>query len=184
MRIYTRSGDKGETSLVYGVRVSKHSPRVEAYGTCDEANSVIGFALSFLPADDSWQELGEVFHTIQTKLFHIGAELATPHGKTVRWPIEAADVAFLEEQIDRLDATLPSLPNFVLPGGHPAAAGLHLARTVVRRAERCAVAVASQEPVNPLVIQYLNRLSDFLFVAARTVNHRLGAAEPILHSGE
>lgn len=184
MKIYTKSGDQGETSLVYGARVSKRSPRVEAYGTCDEANSAIGFALSFLPVDDSWRELRDAFRVVQTKLFHIGAELATPQGKKVNWPIQAADVAFLEEQIDAMDNTLPALTNFVLPGGHPAAAGLHLARTVARRAERCAVAVASQEPLNPLVLQYLNRLSDFLFVAARFVNYKLGQAEPQLHSGE
>ncbi|UFJ41295.1 cob(I)yrinic acid a,c-diamide adenosyltransferase [Brevibacillus humidisoli] len=184
MKIYTKSGDKGETSLVYGTRVPKHSPRVEAYGTCDEANSAIGFALSFLPDDESWRDLQNVFHIIQTKLFHIGAELATPDGKKVGWPIQADDVTFLEEQIDKMDSALPQLTNFVLPGGHPTAAGLHLARTVARRAERRSVEVDRQEAVNPVVIQYLNRLSDFLFVAARYVNHKLGKAEAQLHGEE
>jgi cob(I)alamin adenosyltransferase len=184
MRIYTKSGDKGETSLVYGVRVPKHSARVEAYGTCDEANSAIGLALSLLPAGDEWKELKRVLHVVQTKLFHIGAELATPPGKEVGWSIQAEDVAFLERQIDALDAALPPLTNFVLPGGHPSAAALHVARTVVRRAERRAVQVAEQEAVNPTVLQYLNRLSDFLFVAARSVNQQLGTPEPTLHQDE
>lgn len=181
MKIYTKSGDKGETSLVYGQRVPKYAPRVEAYGTCDEANSNIGLALSFLPEGEEWRELRHVFHVIQTKLFHIGAELATPPGKAVGWPIQEEDVTYLEEQIDKLDATLPALTNFILPGGHPAGASLHVARTVVRRAERLTVQMASTEEVNPTVVKYLNRLSDFLFVAARHVNQQLGKTEANLH---
>ncbi|MBO8164657.1 MAG: cob(I)yrinic acid a,c-diamide adenosyltransferase [Brevibacillus sp.] len=184
MRIYTKSGDKGETSLVYGMRVPKDAPRVEAYGTCDETNSAIGLGLSHLPSGEEWQKLRHVFHIIQTKLFHIGAELATPPGKKVGWPIQSEDVTFLEKEIDAMDAELPPLTNFVLPGGHPSAAALHVARTVVRRAERRAVQIAEQEEVNPVVIQYLNRLSDFLFVAARFVNHRLGTPEPTLHQDQ
>jgi cob(I)alamin adenosyltransferase len=181
MRIYTKSGDKGETSLIYGARVPKYSARVEAYGTCDEANSHLGLALALLPEEEDWQELRQVFHVVQTKLFHIGAELATPEGKKVGWPIEEEDVTFLEEQIDKLDAELPALTNFVLPGGHPAAAAFHVARTVVRRAERKAVLVAQQEQVNAVVLKYLNRLSDYLFVVARYVNQRTGRMEPNLH---
>lgn len=181
MKIYTKSGDKGETSLVYGKRVSKDSPRVEAYGTCDEANSVLGAALSMLPQADEWAELREVFHLIQTKLFHIGAELATPEGKKVGWPIQEEDVLFLEQQIDKLDETLPPLTTFVLPGGHPAAASLHVARTVVRRAERSSVRILETEQVNPIALKYLNRLSDYLFVAARYVNKNTGNTEPALH---
>jgi cob(I)alamin adenosyltransferase len=181
MRIYTKSGDKGETSLIYGARVPKYSARVEAYGTCDEANSHLGLALALLPEEEDWQELRQVFHVVQTKLFHIGAELATPEGKKVGWPIEEEDVTFLEEQIDKLDAVLPALTNFVLPGGHPAAAAFHVARTVVRRAERKAVLVAQQEQVNAVVLKYLNRLSDYLFVVARYVNQRTGRMEPNLH---
>jgi cob(I)alamin adenosyltransferase len=181
MKIYTKSGDKGETSLVYGARVPKYSARVEAYGTCDEANSHLGLALSLLPEGEEWQELHRVFHVVQTKLFHIGAELATPEGKKVGWPIQEEDVTFLEQQIDKLDADLPPLTNFVLPGGHPAAAAFHVARTVVRRAERKAVLVAQQEQVNAVVLKYLNRLSDYLFVVARYVNQRTGKVEPNLH---
>jgi len=181
MKIYTKSGDKGETSLVYGVRVPKYSARVEAYGTCDEANSNIGLALSLLPETGEWQELRKVFHIVQTKLFHVGAELATPEGKKVGWPIQEEDVTFLEQQIDAMDAQLPPLTNFVLPGGHPAAAALHVARTVARRAERNASHVGQQEQVNTAVLKYLNRLSDFLFVAARYVNMKTGKVEPNLH---
>ncbi|MBN6187922.1 cob(I)yrinic acid a,c-diamide adenosyltransferase [Aneurinibacillus sp. BA2021] len=183
MKIYTKSGDKGETSLVYGMRVSKHDPRVDAYGTCDEANSAIGLALSHLQRSDEWNELFSVFHVVQTKLFHIGAELATPAGKEVGWKIEEADVERLEKVIDKWDAELPALKNFVLPGGCPAGAGLHFARTVARRAERKAIAVSEQLDVNPVVIRYLNRLSDFLFVAARYVNQKAGTVEPTLHEG-
>jgi cob(I)alamin adenosyltransferase len=181
MKIYTKSGDKGETSLVYGTRVSKDSPRVEAYGTCDEANSVIGLALSLLPETDEWEDLRGVFHIVQTKLFHIGAELATPAGKEVGWPIREEDVTYLEQQIDKLDAALPQLTNFVLPGGHASAAALHVARTVVRRAERETVRITESEQVNSTVLKYLNRLSDFLFVAARYVNLKSGKTEPNLH---
>lgn len=181
MRIYTKSGDKGETSLVYGVRVPKFAGRVEAYGTCDEANSAIGLALSLLPQEERWNDLRKALHVVQTKLFHIGAELATPEGKQVGWPIQEEDVAFLEGEIDRLDAELPPLTQFVLPGGHPSGAAFHVARTVVRRAERLTVHLAQSETVNPVVVKYLNRLSDYLFVVARTVNKGLGHVEPTLH---
>ena len=184
MKIYTRGGDKGKTSLVYGDRVSKTDPRVEAYGTCDEANSLIGMALSYLAKEEFSEKEAflKVFHAIQTELFHVGAELATPSGKEVHWKLEDRHVQALEEVIDKWDQVLPPLKNFVLPGGHPSGAGLHAARTVVRRAERSAVAMA--EEVNPLVLSYLNRLSDFLFVAARYINHILDYNEPVLHQSE
>lgn len=181
MKIYTKSGDKGETSLVYGTRVPKYADRVEAYGTCDEANSMIGLALAQLPQGDEWSELRRIFHIVQTKLFHIGAELATPADKKVGWPIQESDVTDLEAQIDKLDGQLQPLTNFVLPGGHPAAAALHVARTVVRRAERKTVQIAVTEEINSVVVKYLNRLSDFLFVAARLVNCNTGNVEPNLH---
>ncbi|RNB76772.1 cob(I)yrinic acid a,c-diamide adenosyltransferase [Brevibacillus panacihumi] len=181
MKIYTKTGDKGETSLVHGVRVPKFADRVEAYGTCDEANSQIGLALSLLPKTEDWTQLRDVFHMIQTKLFHVGAELATPEGKKVGWPIAEEDVAFLEEQIDKLSADQPELTNFILPGGHPASSAFHVARTVVRRAERKAVHVAQQEQVNQAVVKYLNRLSDYLFVVARHVNLQTGTDEQYLH---
>lgn len=184
MKIYTKSGDKGETSLVYGQRVLKNDVRVEAYGTCDEANSIIGMALSFIPAEDNWKELLDIFRVVQTKLFHVGAEIATPKGKKVGWPIMEDDITFLEETIDRWDATLPPLTNFVLPGGSKAGSTLHVARTVARRAERMAIDIQQVEVVNPIVIKYLNRLSDFLFVAARLVNREMGKTEPTLHDGK
>ncbi|GIN23188.1 MAG TPA: cob(I)yrinic acid a,c-diamide adenosyltransferase [Bacillus bacterium] len=180
MRIYTRTGDKGMTSLVYGTRIPKNDMRVEAYGTCDEANSTIGLALSFLLNEKEAEiiEVKKAFHRIQTVLFHVGAELATPEGKEVKWKLTEEDIKDLEKIIDRWDQELPSLKNFILPGGHPAGAAFHAARTVVRRAERCAVAIGN---TNPLVLSYLNRLSDLLFVAARYVNTKLAAPEYTLH---
>ncbi|MCJ8009162.1 cob(I)yrinic acid a,c-diamide adenosyltransferase [Lederbergia wuyishanensis] len=180
MKIYTKTGDKGTTSLVYGDRVSKNDVRVEAYGTCDEANSMIGLALSHVENTNNTdiKEVRSFFHKVQTALFHVGAELSTPTGKEVKWKLSEEDLKELEMVIDQLDGALPPLSNFILPGGHPAGATLHLARTVVRRAERITVSI---EEVNPLVLSYLNRLSDFLFVAARYVNHKLGAEELKLH---
>ncbi|WCK52629.1 cob(I)yrinic acid a,c-diamide adenosyltransferase [Aneurinibacillus sp. Ricciae_BoGa-3] len=181
MKVYTKSGDKGETSLVYGIRVSKASERVEAYGTCDEANSMIGLALSFIPKADKWEPFKQQLRIIQTKLFHVGAELATPTGKDVAWPILDSDVVFLEQEIDKMEENLPSLTNFILPGGFEAGAALHTARTIVRRAERCAVAINLGEKANVAAIKYLNRLSDYLFVAARYLNQHMGNPEPTLH---
>jgi len=182
VKIYTKSGDKGTTSLIYGQRVAKNDLRVEAYGTCDETNSMIGLALSYLNKEDfhGKASLYNVYHKVQTILFHVGAELATPEGKEVKWTLSSADIEELEKQIDEWDAFLPSLTNFILPGGNSAGAAFHVARTMARRAERCAVALG--EDVNPLVLAYLNRLSDLLFVTARFVNHQLGAAERTLHS--
>ncbi len=182
MRIYTRSGDKGQTSLIYGDRVAKNDLRVDAYGTCDEANSAIGLAVSHLNRED-WAEKEEfmtAMQKIQTILFHVGAELATPKGKEVAWQLKKEHIEELEKQIDLWDQELAPLKNFILPSGHEASAGLHLARTVVRRAERTAVGLGG-ELENPLVVSYLNRLSDLLFVAARYVNHQLGGRELPLH---
>ncbi|MCP3033387.1 cob(I)yrinic acid a,c-diamide adenosyltransferase [Halobacillus sp. A1] len=178
MRIYTRSGDKGQTSLIYGDRVAKNDLRVEAYGTCDEANSSIGAALSHLTRED-WSEKEsflKAMHKIQTILFHVGAELATPKGKEVMWELKKEHIEELESYIDQWDEHLAPLKNFILPSGHEASAGLHMARTIVRRAERLAVAL-EEELNNPLVVSYLNRLSDLLFVAARYINHQLGGKE-------
>ncbi|WP_010677448.1 cob(I)yrinic acid a,c-diamide adenosyltransferase [Bacillus timonensis] len=181
MKIYTKTGDKGTTSLVYGKRVSKSDNRVEAYGTCDEANSMIGLGLSYLlnTQFEGKEEVQLIFKKVQTTLFHVGAELATPSGKEVKWKVSDEDISHLEETIDKWDAQIPSLTNFILPGGSQAGATFHVARTIVRRAERKAVAVGDE--VSPLVNSYLNRLSDFLFVAARYVNHKLGQSEPTLH---
>ncbi|WP_458415333.1 cob(I)yrinic acid a,c-diamide adenosyltransferase [Schinkia sp. CFF1] len=180
MKIYTKTGDKGTTSLVYGERVSKTDPLVEAYGTCDEANSLIGLALSYIKKEDlpGKKEINEVFHRIQTSLFHVGAEISTPAGKEVKWKVSEKDISELELVMDQWDEKLPALQNFILPGGHPAGAALHVARTIVRRAERKAVAIGE---VNPLVLSYLNRLSDFLFVAARYINYCLKEEETGLH---
>ncbi|KEF39258.1 ATP:cob(I)alamin adenosyltransferase [Schinkia azotoformans MEV2011] len=181
MKIYTKTGDKGTTSLVYGERVLKTDPRVEAYGTCDEANSMIGLALSYFNNEDfeGKNEILEVFHQVQTSLFHVGAELSTPVGKEVKWKISTNDITELEQVLDKWDEKIPPLQNFILPGGHPSGAGLHVARTIVRRAERKAVAIG--EDINPLVLSYLNRLSDFLFVAARYINFCLKTEELGLH---
>jgi cob(I)alamin adenosyltransferase len=181
MKIYTKTGDKGKTSLVYGERVSKEDARVEAYGTCDEANSVIGLGISEL-IRTNWVGMADVviiLRNVQTVLFHVGAELATPTGKEVKWEVRESDIVALETEMDKWDKELPPLANFILPGGHVAGATFHLARTVVRRAERRAVSIG--EEVNPLVVAYLNRLSDFLFMLARYVNHHLSETEPTLH---
>lgn len=181
MKIYTKTGDKGTTSLVYGKRVPKNDILVEAYGTCDEANSMIGFALSHLNGEffEGKEDLLSAFHQIQTTLFHVGAELATPAGKEVKWKLKEVEIQRLEQWIDEWDSQLPVLNNFILPGGHPAGAAFHVARTVIRRAER--ISVGAGEHVSPLVLAYLNRLSDLLFVAARYINMKLGQKETGLH---
>lgn len=178
MRIYTRSGDKGTTSLVYGKRVAKTDLRVEAYGTCDEANSMIGLALSYIH-DRDWDKKKaflEKLYRVQTVLFHVGAELSTPSDREVAWKLKEAHITELEEQIDEWSEILPPLTQFILPSGNNASSALHLARTIVRRAERMAVAV-QDELQDTLSISYLNRLSDYLFVAARYVNYELGGPE-------
>jgi|SRR5690606_3333964 len=178
MRIYTRSGDKGTTSLVYGRRIPKNDPRVEAYGTIDEANSLIGLALSFLD-DVDWegkQEFLNIMHRVQTVLFHVGAEISTPLDREVAWKLEQRHIDELEKQIDEWNEQLPELKQFILPSGHKVSSALHLARTVVRRAERATVSIQDQIPES-LAVAYLNRLSDFLFVAARYVNKELKGTE-------
>jgi len=167
-KIYTRGGDSGETSLVDGSRVPKHALRVTAYGTVDETNAVIGLAR--LQTDGM---VDDMLSRIQNDLFDLGADLATPGGdasddKALR--IQAVQVVRLEQEIDRINADLEELTSFVLPGGSEAAAALHLARAVARRAERDIVALAAQEPVNPEAVKYINRLSDLLFVLARHAN--------------
>ena len=167
-RIYTRGGDSGETSLGDGARVPKHSLRVAAYGTVDEANAAIGIArLHADPATD------EMLGRIQNDLFDLGADLCTPEGGrrgggALR--IAAVQVERLEHEIDAMNAGLQPLDSFILPGGTPAAAYLHLARTITRRAERLVSELARSEKVNPEVLKYLNRLSDHLFVLGRRLN--------------
>ncbi|GAA0341380.1 cob(I)yrinic acid a,c-diamide adenosyltransferase [Oceanobacillus oncorhynchi subsp. oncorhynchi] len=182
MRIYTRSGDKGQTSLVYGQRVPKNHLRVEAYGTCDEVNSSIGLAVSYIEETD-WDKKAaflDQLHRVQTILFHVGAELSTPKGKEVYWKLEQKHIDEMEKQIDEWEQSLEPLKNFILPSGHRAASALHHARTVARRAERLTVGL-EDEVDNKLVFVYLNRLSDYLFVAARYANQQLGGDEKSLH---
>jgi cob(I)alamin adenosyltransferase len=181
VKIYTRGGDTGETSLHGGERVRKDALRVEAYGAVDETNAVIGLALAELADAD----LRELLSEIQRRLFDVGGELATPDveerarkGKAIP-RVGDADVEALERAIDRLELDLPPLRNFILPGGTRAAGALHLARTVCRRAERALVRLAEREAVAPTLLRYLNRLSDFLFVVARAANRRAGVDEPI-----
>jgi cob(I)alamin adenosyltransferase len=175
-RIYTRGGDKGKTSLGSGKRVPKHDPRVAAYGTVDEANAVIGIARLHTAADDAADAM---LARIQNDLFDLGADLCTPEEPgtdpemaKAALRIVDAQVERLEREIDAMNAELAPLNSFILPGGQPAAAQLHLARTVVRRAEREMTALAETEPVNPAAIRYVNRLSDHLFVLARWVNDK------------
>jgi cob(I)alamin adenosyltransferase len=183
MRIYTRGGDAGTTALFGGDRVPKTSVRVGAYGSVDEANAQLGAARAALQDG----ELDAVLRELQNALFEVGADLATPEGAPARahlTPLDPADAARLEGWIDRFDDQLPPLRRFVLPGGHPAAAALHVGRTVVRRAEREVLALAEAEAVNPHVAVFLNRLSDLLFVLARLVNARAGVPEaPWSHDG-
>jgi cob(I)alamin adenosyltransferase len=172
-KIYTRSGDNGTTALVSGPRRVKHDLRIEAYGTVDEANSVIGIARLHTVGMDP---LDGMLERIQNDLFDLGADLATPHtSEKLEWEplrIVASQIVRLENDIDRLNAELSPLTSFVLPGGSAASAHLHLARTIVRRAERVIVALSrvEDEAVGTEPVQYVNRLSDFLFVAARACN--------------
>ena len=168
-KIYTRTGDDGTTGLGDGTRVPKESARVEAYGTADELNSVIGVLLAVPGLPDA---VATLLTEVQHELFDLGAELCIP-GHTV---ITAAHVTRLETALDGFNDPLPPLKEFILPGGGPAAAACHLARTVARRAERRAWTLARTETVNPAVLQYLNRLSDLLFVLARVLaRHERGA---------
>jgi cob(I)alamin adenosyltransferase len=171
-KVYTRSGDAGETSLVGGARVSKANERVEAYGDVDELNSIIGLARARL----SDPEIDRVLATIQNDLFTVGGDLASPAAVEVPRVAESF-VKRLEDFSDRFLKELEPLTEFILPGGSVAGASLHVARTVARRAERRVVALAAIEDMNPQVVVYLNRLSDLLFILARAANRREGARE-------
>ncbi len=170
-KIYTKTGDGGETGLFGGGRVPKDDPRVEAYGTLDEASSALGLLAAHLEGD-----LTGVIRTIQRALFDIGAELATPQPGRVA-AVTADAVSALEELIDRWEEELAPLRQFILPGGSAPAAVCHLARSLVRRAERRTVTLGRSTPINPQILRYLNRLSDCLFVLARVLNHRRGIAD-------
>jgi cob(I)alamin adenosyltransferase len=176
VKIYTKTGDRGDTRLFDGTRVRKHDDRVEAYGDVDELNSAIGAAASFL-ADAS---LCSVLAEIQKDLFSVGAQLADPRFKERqggKLQLSRDRITALEKAIDGFDAELPPLRQFILAGGGHAGSMLHVARTVCRRAERRVVSLSEKVEVNPDLIEYLNRLSDFLFMIARAVNHREGKQE-------
>jgi cob(I)alamin adenosyltransferase len=179
VRIYTKTGDAGETGLFDGTRVSKADPRVEAYGDVDEVNAWLGLVRAQLPGP----EIDALLDRIQRDLFALGSVLADPRhriaARVEKAAIDAGDVTRLEQAIDALEASLPKLRRFILPGGSPAGAMLHLARTVCRRAERRIVALsaAGQDGIEPVAITYMNRLSDLLFVMARAANQRAGASE-------
>lgn len=171
MKIYTKRGDAGETSLFGGTSTQKDDVRVEAYGSVDELNAALGWAaIAESPSRREW------LTRIQIQLFDLGAELATPErpGGNRNRRIAENDVTALEQEIDRVEADLPPLRRFILPGGGELAARLHIARTVARRAERRIVALHGQEPVRPVVLRYMNRLSDLLFVWAREANAASG----------
>jgi len=175
LKIYTKAGDAGETSLFDQTRVSKGDPRVDAYGEVDELNAALGAARAAgLDAD-----LTGVLDAIQKELFAIGARLADPShriaARVTKADVVDTQIARLEATIDRLEETLPPLRRFILPGGSPGGSLLHLARTICRRAERRVVSLP--EPVDPVIVVYLNRLSDLLFVMARAANHRSGVTE-------
>jgi cob(I)alamin adenosyltransferase len=180
VKLYTRTGDAGETSLFGGARVRKDDARVDSYGEVDELNAWLGIVRAALasPGTDT-TTLDEALVRIQRDLFALGAELADPHEKIADRVAKAmltdADVTRLEQLIDRLEADLPPLRRFILPGGAPVGAALHIARTVCRRAERRMVALAP--PIDAVLLRYINRLSDLLFVMARTANRRAGVTE-------
>ena len=176
-KIYTKTGDKGKTSLIGGTKVFKSDLRIEAYGTVDELNSFIGLCLDHLKSNS----INNVLPEIQDRLFTIGAALACDPAKETRMKIPdllEPDVELLEKEIDGMNEMLPAMKSFILPGGHVAVSSLHIARTVCRRAERCCVRMQKKKmEVEDLIIKYLNRLSDYLFVLARFAAHQLQAQE-------
>ncbi|CAN5820344.1 cob(I)yrinic acid a,c-diamide adenosyltransferase [soil metagenome] len=179
MKVYTRTGDDGTTALFGGERVAKSHPRIEAYGTVDETNAALGMARALLPTDAKFfSSADNLLQRLQEELFVLGGDLASPHETKYPIPrITSEHVVGLEKEIDRMEADLPALKHFVLPGGHPAAAAVHLARTVSRRAERLIVDAAHLEPISSNAAHYANRLSDLLFVFARWINHQANAPE-------
>ena len=174
MKIYTRTGDSGETSLFGGSRIAKNDPRIEAYGTADELNSFLGIARASWPSSPIDVQLQRV----QSDLFDIGAYLASPGTERFR-SVDAKRIKELEQEIDSMEADLQPLKTFIVPGGSPAAAQLHVARTVCRRAERRVVALKDSSAEMQTTTAYLNRLSDFLFVAARFANRRHGTPDTL-----
>jgi cob(I)alamin adenosyltransferase len=177
MKIYTKTGDGGETGLFRGPRVPKHHLRVQAYGAVDELNAMLGIAL----CEVYHTEIRDLLTYLQHQLFEVGADLATPpqDKEDGKLRVPASMTEALEKAIDYFDERLPELGQFILPGGNKGAAWLHYSRTVCRRAERGTTLLAEQQPVNPEIIRYLNRLSDLLFVLARAENQSTGVSETI-----
>lgn len=177
MKIYTKTGDKGKTSLIGGTKVFKSDLRIEAYGTVDELNSFVGLCLDLLKSHN----INNVLAEVQDRLFTIGSALACDPEKETKLKIpdlHEKDIVLLEKEIDKMSEVLPVMKSFILPGGHVTVSTLHIARTVCRRAERCCVKMEKKEmEVEPLIIKYLNRLSDHLFVLARFAAHQLNAEE-------
>jgi cob(I)alamin adenosyltransferase len=177
MKIYTKTGDKGTTSLIGGTKVSKAHLRIEAYGTVDELNSYIGLCKDFLTDKKS----NTVLQEVQDRLFTIGAALACDPEKETKMKIpdlKEEDITLLEKEIDKMNETLQPMKSFILPGGHVTVSHIHISRCICRRAERCCVRLeAEQNEVEPIIIKYLNRLSDYLFVLARYAGHLLNIAE-------
>lgn len=175
MKIYTKTGDNGTTSLFSGKRVSKHHIRVEAYGTVDELNAHLGLLRDLITEDDHKKKL----HNIQNELFVMGSILATENPKKAakNLTLHPQQVESLENAIDHMNESLPTMTHFIIPGGHPIISQCHIARTVCRRAERMITFLNEQEPLPPLLLVYLNRLSDFLFVLARKLGQELKVEE-------
>ena len=184
MKIYTKSGDKGETSLYTGQRIQKSDPLIDAIGTVDECNSAIGLSISLLPNDNTYASCREQLENIQHALFDIGAALATPRTRAAPNKIERTRfdhhaTELLEKWIDAMETELPPLKTFILPGGHPAGAASHVARSICRRAERLVVPVNMHADVSDHVLAYVNRLSDYLFVMSRFINHKANSPETL-----
>ena len=180
MKLYTRSGDDGTTGLFGGGRVGKDHPRIEAYGTVDELNACLGLAAAACGEREAEQRFREILTAIQSRLFDIGADLATPQESPYRDRLPEVGQRHVEEMerwIDEVDGKIPPIRKFVLPGGTERASRLHLARTICRRAERLIVAFGHAEPVGEDVIKFLNRASDLLFAMARGANHAAGVAD-------
>lgn len=185
MKIYTKKGDLGDTGLFGGARVAKDDLRIRSYGTLDELNAVLGEVTCLSQEGEKhpvrsaqFSELNRILSTIQSELFQLGSELATPRGKVISIALlEAPSVDRLERAIDQMESSLSPLKNFILPGGTSLAAKAHLARTVCRRAEREIVTLHRAEPVRGVVLEYMNRLSDYLFVLARYFNFLLGVED-------
>ncbi|MBQ31957.1 MAG: ATP:cob(I)alamin adenosyltransferase [Deltaproteobacteria bacterium] len=188
-KVYTRSGDKGDTGLVGGKRIPKDHPRIGSYGTVDELNSIVGLCRSFLAQKEPSvrrDKLDLILEGIQQKLFDMGSELATLPGDEYEGQItlQPEDAEWLEEVIDAMNEDLKPLQSFILPGGTPLNSFLHQARTVCRRAERDVIRLSREEVMNPEIVKFLNRLSDFLFVAGRWVTATLGEQETLWQPGK